>query len=329
MRDCLRCGNHFEGGENVGKRCLITILVVLAIGLTVSCSDGERFENDVSQETKEIPSIEENTDDKETNQKESAAESELREEETPEDLQGGGEKGKYSVGDTWKNRYALVSYDGCGEYFSDNPFIQPVDGNKFIYATFTFENIGDSDISAAYWDFNCYADGYACKGIYMADDAGLAERLSSRRKISMSVYFEVPVNSMEIEFEYSPSFWTSEKVVFVYEYPIMQDGYIYGGNAKPDDYSGGVEEYLLPESNTRYLTEWDIAGFSSSELRIAKNEIYARHGRMFTSEDLNLYFNSKSWYQGTVAPENFSESVFSQVEKENILFIQKHIDSAK
>lgn len=108
-----------------------------------------------------------------------------------------------------------------------------------------------------------------------------------------------------------------------------QDGFIYGGNAKADGYTGSVGEYLLPESNTRHLTEGDIAGLSSSELRIAKNEIYARHGRMFTAEDLNLYFNSKSWYRGTVAPENFSESVFSQVEKDNILFIQKHIDSAK
>lgn len=106
----------------------------------------------------------------------------------------------------------------------------------------------------------------------------------------------------------------------------VQDGYVYEGDAEGDGYGENFEEYLLPESNTRYLTESDLAGFSSSELRIAKNEIYARHGRIFTSEDLNQYFNSKSWYRGTVAPEKFSESVFSQVEKDNILFIQKHID---
>ena len=126
-------------------------------------------------------------------------------------------KDKYYVGDTWQNKYVNVSFDDCGEYESDNQFIQPTDGNKYVYATFTFENIGKSDTTVGYWDFDCYADGYACEGMYVADDAGFTQTLSSGRKISGSVYFEIPKDATEIEFEYSPSFWSSEKIIFAYE----------------------------------------------------------------------------------------------------------------
>ncbi len=86
-------------------------------------------------------------------------------------------------------------------------------------------------------------------------------------------------------------------------------------------------EYIFPDSDTRLLTETDVAGGSSEWLRIAKNEIYARHGRIFTSEDLSEYFGSKTWYQGTVPADQFDETVFNQTEKENIVFIQKYIDN--
>lgn len=124
---------------------------------------------------------------------------------------------KFYLGDKWENKYVSVSFDACGDYISDNTFIQPVDGRKFIYATFTFENVGSSDTTVAYWDFDCYADGYACDGTYGADDAGFSQTLSAGRKITGTVYFEVPNDATEIELEFSPSFWSSKKVVFVYK----------------------------------------------------------------------------------------------------------------
>ena len=36
---------------------------------------------------------------------------------------------------------------------------------------------------------------------------------------------------------------------------------------------------------------------SKSELRIARNTIFALHGRAFKSKDLQAYFKSKSWYR--------------------------------
>ena len=80
-------------------------------------------------------------------------------------------------------------------------------------------------------------------------------------------------------------------------------------------------EYMIPYSNTQYLTEKDVAELSNDEIRIAINEIYARHGRKYEAEDLNAYFSSKSWYDPKYSAEEFSEiedSVLNDYEKKNI-----------
>lgn len=80
-------------------------------------------------------------------------------------------------------------------------------------------------------------------------------------------------------------------------------------------------DYYFPESNSRYLTDEEISQYSSSELELAKNEIYARRGRQFVTPYIAEYFNSKSWYQGTIDPETFDaqqSSVFNEYEVANI-----------
>ena len=77
-------------------------------------------------------------------------------------------------------------------------------------------------------------------------------------------------------------------------------------------------DYILPDSASRVYTYDELLGLSKDELRLAINEIYARHGRMFDSAEYQNYFNSKSWYNGTIKPEDFSEDVFNTCEKSNI-----------
>ena len=87
--------------------------------------------------------------------------------------------------------------------------------------------------------------------------------------------------------------------------------------------AGSDGTYMIPDSSSRRLSMSDLAGLSKDQLKIARNEIYARHGRMFDSESLRFYFNSKSWYRGTIAPSAFSEDLLSQVEKDNIKLIKQ------
>ncbi len=95
--------------------------------------------------------------------------------------------------------------------------------------------------------------------------------------------------------------------------------YIPGAEARADERSA---DYILPDSSTSYLSMSDIIDLTSEELRLARNEIYARNGRKFDDPELSAYFNSKSWYQGTVEPEDFEESMLNEYEKENIKLIQ-------
>ena len=88
--------------------------------------------------------------------------------------------------------------------------------------------------------------------------------------------------------------------------------------------SGASSDYVLPGSSNQYLSASDVKNLSSYQLMIARNEIYARHGRKFNDSELQAYFNSKSWYKGTVNPEDFSTSVFNDYEIKNIQLIQSY-----
>lgn len=48
--------------------------------------------------------------------------------------------------------------------------------------------------------------------------------------------------------------------------------------------------------DSQKLTDEDLRYMSKHELRLLRNEIFARHGYIFKSRDLQEHFNSKSWY---------------------------------
>ena len=56
------------------------------------------------------------------------------------------------------------------------------------------------------------------------------------------------------------------------------------------------QDFIIADSSTRQLTEADLRGMSLAQLRIARNEIFARHGRLFKDVMLNKWFYSKTWY---------------------------------
>lgn len=49
----------------------------------------------------------------------------------------------------------------------------------------------------------------------------------------------------------------------------------------------------------RLLTDEDIKHFTKKELRIVRNQIYAKHGYIFKSKDLQEYFSQFYWYSPT------------------------------
>lgn len=100
---------------------------------------------------------------------------------------------------------------------------------------------------------------------------------------------------------------SSEPLGIVLEQDLFSDTYVdinteillkvsLGTSGSASAASISDEDYILPYSSVRELTDDDLRGLTKDELRIARNEIYARYGRQFNDESLNNYFNSKSWY---------------------------------
>ena len=71
----------------------------------------------------------------------------------------------------------------------------------------------------------------------------------------------------------------------------------------------------------RTISEQMLHGLSLHELRLLRNEIYARHGRMFRAEWLQQYFFFQPWYN---PDENFKDEQLSGNDKLNVETIVKY-----
>ena len=65
----------------------------------------------------------------------------------------------------------------------------------------------------------------------------------------------------------------------------------------------------------RTIAESMLQGLSLHELRLLRNEVYARHGRMFKAEWLQQYFFSQPWY---TPDEHFKDEELSGNDKVNV-----------
>ncbi|MBE5848933.1 MAG: YARHG domain-containing protein [Lachnospiraceae bacterium] len=94
------------------------------------------------------------------------------------------------------------------------------------------------------------------------------------------------------------------------------------------DYEGWVAksqvseafEYIIPYSSAVELDESDLELLTAQELTYARNEIFARHGYVFNSYELNGYFRTKEWYH----PDTNYSGILQGVEQENASFISDY-----
>ena len=113
-------------------------------------------------------------------------------------------KTDFFPGDVVETKTLRITFVSAEDYISDNQFIQPKDGNKFIKASFEFENIGKDDEYVSEFEFKCYADGYDSEQKY----------ISAGMKVKGSVIFEVPINAAEVLIQYETNFISGKKVNF-------------------------------------------------------------------------------------------------------------------
>ena len=77
-------------------------------------------------------------------------------------------------------------------------------------------------------------------------------------------------------------------------------------------------EFILPDSGSRRLNWDDVSSLSGAQLRVARNEIYARRGRFMKDVQLRTYFSQFSWYR----PYTWDVTL-NPVEKANVALIQR------
>ncbi|MCM1290877.1 MAG: YARHG domain-containing protein [Prevotella sp.] len=84
--------------------------------------------------------------------------------------------------------------------------------------------------------------------------------------------------------------------------------------------SGNIQEIANMDFSQSYVSEKWLAGLSKQERRVARNAIYARHGRYFRSKDLQQIFGDCSWYNPYRS--EIPQSELNRYEKANIKTIQ-------
>ncbi len=74
----------------------------------------------------------------------------------------------------------------------------------------------------------------------------------------------------------------------------------------------------LFETDKKHYTKEEFENEPMLVIHLAKNEIYARHGYIFTNEDLYNYFMGCIWYSPTCNAADFDDSIFNEYEKANL-----------
>ncbi len=96
----------------------------------------------------------------------------------------------------------------------------------------------------------------------------------------------------------------------------------------------GSDGYLCPYSSERVITQADLNAIEASDYgtlpagkslaQMILNEIYAKHGYLFQTQEIQDYFSRKSWYQNLdsySADANVIVQRFNDIELQNVQFL--------
>lgn len=113
------------------------------------------------------------------------------------------------------------------------------------------------------------------------------------------------------------------KYKYQYRYEFYHDNYQSQSYSNPTTKtpksSSNIGNYRC--ASERKLTSSDLSNISKYELKIMRNEIFARHGYIFKTEEMKNYFSKQDWYQ---ARFDNVDDMLNDVEKYNIELIRSY-----
>ena len=120
-----------------------------------------------------------------------------------------------TVGSTLTAKGLNITLQKVEDWNSDNMFMTPKDGYKFVRAYFVLENTNNSSRYLGSYDFTCYADNAKADMSLFGDDIlDLGAEVSGGRTLQGYIYYSVPINAQSIEIEYNSDWW-GNKAIFV------------------------------------------------------------------------------------------------------------------
>lgn len=139
--------------------------------------------------------------------------------------------------------------------------------------------------------------------------------------------FSVDYNGRTIRFFYSAASEPrsvavtegSSRLVFTEDGNLSWDPNAMGAIPSADDPFSDPDGYILP-TDSRYITEDELYGLTAEQVRLARNEIYARHGYTFNTQSIRDYFLSKNWYHpnASVTASTFGTGQMNDYERANV-----------
>ena len=121
------------------------------------------------------------------------------------------------------------------------------------------------------------------------------------------------------------------RAVWLQQYFAFQPWYLANENFKDEELSGSdklnvemivkYENRIHEELGTKPVTRGLLQGLFLEDASQMRQEIYARHGKVFKEPWLQKYFASFDWYK---ADPNFADASLSEIEKKNVATIQAY-----
>lgn len=103
----------------------------------------------------------------------------------------------------------------------------------------------------------------------------------------------------------------------VYESPISTQT----NQQQQQTYTSSTTFGRFPEASDRLLTASDLQNLSKYDLKIMRNEIFARHGYIFRTNDMKNYFQNQNWYTPRYNDVN---SMLTSIEHKNVTLIKRY-----
>ena len=149
---------------------------------------------------------------------------------------------------------------------------------------------------------------------------GMSSDGSASYEFHSLTFNDVPQNELAID----------QFFEFLEECAIKKYGAVLSGKST-QTYSQDLStaEYVLPDSDMRYLELEEVEALADyggkNLIRLAVNEMYARHGFVFKKPKNQEYFERKSWYypQPGLTDTYVKESLFNEYEKANLEMLLK------